>query len=150
MVKWKEEKIIHVNIEKVWRLFSDKNIKRIMPKIEEHILLENNHDEAGAKHGQSYYEGEQLQNYVVETMAYEDTADRKYKRTSFVLSQLFKVDYRYTLEKLSETETRFIYEGYQKGITLTGKIMLMTGSKAKRKETIQAFIERVEAEASKQ
>ena len=104
MVKWKEEKLIPVNIEKVWSLFSDKNVKKLMPKVEDHILLENSDDEAGAKHAQSYYEGKQLQNYMVETLAYEDIPEKKHRHTSFVLSQLFKVDYRYTLEKLSETE----------------------------------------------
>lgn len=149
MVKWKEEKVIPMNIEKVWSLFKDKNAKKLMPKIEDHILLENNDDETGAKHAQSYFEGKQLQNYVVETIAYEDTADRKHRHTSFVLSGLFKVDYRYTLEKLPDNETRFVYEGSQKGLTITGKAMLMSGSKAKRSETVQAFMDRVEAEALK-
>ena len=149
MVKWKEEKVIPVNIEKVWSLFSDKNVKKLMPKVEDHILLENNDDETGSKHAQSYYEGKQLQNYMVETLAYEDTPEKKHRHTSFVLSQLFKVDYRYTLEKLSETETRFVYEGSQKGLTLTGKAMLLSGSKSKRNETVQAFMERVKSEALK-
>nr|WP_316046370.1 hypothetical protein [Planococcus glaciei] len=29
MVKWKEERVISENIETVWRLFSDKNVKRL-------------------------------------------------------------------------------------------------------------------------
>ena len=149
MVKWKEERIIPANIEAVWSLFLDENAKRLMPKIEEHILLENNDNEAGAKHAQSYYEGSQLQSYIVETLAFEDLPERKHRHTSFTLSQLFQVDYRYTLEKKSETETRFIYEGSQKGLTMTGKAMLLSGSKAKRQETVQAFMDRVEAEAAK-
>ncbi|MDN7246959.1 SRPBCC family protein [Planococcus shenhongbingii] len=149
MVKWKEQRVIPANIETVWNLFSDKNIKRLMPKIEDHILLENNDDEAGAKHAQSYYEGKQLQNYIVETIAYEDLPERKYRHTSFTMSQLFQVAYYYTLEKVSEEETLFIYEGTQKGLTLTAKAMLLSGSKAKRNETVQAFMDRVETEATK-
>lgn len=149
MVKWKEERVIPENIETVWRLFSDNNVKRLLPKVEEHILLENNDDEAGAKHGQSYYEGSQLQYYVVETLAFEDFPERKYRHTRFVLSQLFQVDYRYTLEKVSDTETRFVYEGSQKGLTMTAKAMLLSGSKAKRLETVHAFMDRVESEAGK-
>ncbi|MGG7619149.1 hypothetical protein [Bacillus coreaensis] len=57
MIQWKEEKVIPTNIEKVWNLFSDKNIKRIMPKVEEHILIEKSETEAGAKHRQTYREG---------------------------------------------------------------------------------------------
>lgn len=149
MVKWKEERVIPENIETVWRLFSDKNVKRLLPKVEEHILLENNDDEAGAKHGQSYYEGTQLQYYVVETMTYEDLPERKHRHIRFVMSQLFQVDYRYTLLKMSETETRFVYEGSQKGLTMTGKAMLLSGSKTKRQETVRAFMDRVESEAGK-
>lgn len=150
MVKWKEERVIPANIETVWNLFSDRNIKRLMPKVEEHLLLENDDDKVGAKHAQSYYEGKQLQSYIVETLGYEDFPDRKHRHTRFVLSQLFQVEYRYTLEKLSETETRFIYAGSQKGLTLTGKAMLLSGSKAKRQETVRTFMDRVESEALKQ
>lgn len=36
MIQWKEERIIESNIENVWSLFFDKNIKKIMDKVEEH------------------------------------------------------------------------------------------------------------------
>lgn len=39
MIQWKEEIIIESNIEKVWSLFFDKNIKKIMDKVEEHTLI---------------------------------------------------------------------------------------------------------------
>lgn len=40
MIQWKEEIVINKSIEHVWSLFLDKNIKKIMPKVEEHTLIE--------------------------------------------------------------------------------------------------------------
>ncbi len=33
MIEWEEERIIHQNIDKVWTLFADANIKKIMPQV---------------------------------------------------------------------------------------------------------------------
>ncbi|MGB6407002.1 MAG: SRPBCC family protein [Planococcus donghaensis] len=149
MVKWKEEMTIDANIEKVWRLFKDENIKQVMPKIEEHILLENNNNELGAKHAQSYHEGGQLQTYIVETVGYEDLPDKKLKQTQFEMGQSFDVFYSFTLVKENENQTKFIYEGFNKGKGLMGKAMLLSGSKKTRKQTVTTFMERVRDEALK-
>ncbi|ANU23268.1 SRPBCC family protein [Planococcus donghaensis] len=149
MVKWKEEMTIDANIEKVWRLFKDENIKQVMPKIEEHILLENNNNELGAKHAQSYHEGGQLQTYIVETVGYEDLPDKKLKQTQFEMGQSFDVFYSFTLIKENENQTKFIYEGFNKGKGLMGKAMLLSGSKKTRKQTVTTFMERVRDEALK-
>lgn len=149
MVRWKEEMVIDAEIEKVWSLFQDDNIKKLMPKVEEHILLENNNDQLGAKHAQSYHEGSQLQSYIVETVGYEDQPDRKLKQTQFEMGQSFEVFYSFTLLPEGKTRTRFIYEGFNKGKGLMGKAMLLSGSKKTRRQTVAAFMERVRDEALK-
>ncbi|MBT2570805.1 SRPBCC family protein [Planococcus sp. ISL-110] len=149
MVKWKEEMVIDSEIEKVWSLFKDDNIKKLMPKVEEHILLENSNDQLGAKHAQSYHEGSQLQTYIVETVGYEDLPDRKLKQTQFDMGQSFQVFYSFTLLKEGENHTRFVYEGSNKGKGLMGKAMLLAGSKKTRHQTVTAFMERVRDEALK-
>ena len=149
MVKWKEEMVIDSEIEKVWSLFKDDNIKKLMPKVEEHILLENSKDQLGAKHAQSYHEGSQLQTYIVETVGYEDLPDRKLKQTQFDMGQSFQVFYSFTLIKEGVNRTRFIYEGFNKGKGLMGKAMLLSGSKKTRQQTVTAFMERVRDEALK-
>lgn len=149
MVKWKEEMTIDVNIEKVWRLFQDENIKLVMPKIEEHILLEKDNNELGAKHAQSYHEGGQLQTYIVETVGYEDLPDKKLKQTQFEMGQSFDVFYSFTLVKENDNQTRFVYEGFNKGKGLMGKAMLLSGSKKTRQQTVTTFMERVREEALK-
>lgn len=77
MVKWREETAINAEIETVWALFLDRNMKKIFPKLEDHVLVEGKDDEAGAKHAQSFLQGSQLMTYVVETLAFEDTPERK-------------------------------------------------------------------------
>lgn len=149
MVKWKEEMVIDADIEKVWSLFQDDNIKKLMPRVEEHILLENDNDQLGAKHAQSYHEGTQFQTYIIETVGYEDRPDKKLKQTQFEMGQSFDVFYSFTLLKDGEHRTKFIYEGTNKGQGMMGKAMLLAGSKKKRRQTVTTFMERVRDEALK-
>ncbi|MBM7553591.1 SRPBCC family protein [Thalassobacillus pellis] len=148
MITWKEEKVIDYDIETIWELFSDKNIKRIMPKVEQHELIEKTEGEVGAKHRQTYREGKRLETYEVETLEYEDNEARKQKRIKFVIGFAFEVDLRFTLEKLEENKTRFIYEGSNKGVNFVGKAMLKFANKKGNERVVQEFMERVEQEAA--
>ncbi len=136
-------------IEKVWQLFLDENAKILYPKLEDHVLVENENNETGAKHAQSYMEGKQLQTYIVETKLFEDTPNKKVRHTQFEMNGLFEIDYIFTLDKKGEDLTLFTYEGTQKGLTVTGKAMLMAGSKKRRNETVRDFMQRVETKAEK-
>lgn len=149
MLKWKEEMMIKQPIEKVWQLFLDENAKILYPKLEEHVLVENQNNETGAKHAQSYMEGKQLQTYIVETVLFEDTSNKKVRHTRFEMNGLFEINYKFTLDKKGEELTLFTYEGSQKGLTVTGKAMLMAGSKKRRSETVRDFMQRVETKAEK-
>lgn len=149
LVKWKEEIIIKQPIEQVWRLFSDENAKILYPKLEDHVLIENENDETGAKHAQSYMEGDQLQTYIVETIRFEDKPTRKIRHTRFSMNGMFQIDYIFTLDKKPDGQTLFTYEGTQKGMTLTGKAMMMAGSRKRRQETVRDFVQRVEMTAKK-
>ncbi|WP_240612015.1 SRPBCC family protein [Planococcus halotolerans] len=148
-MKWKEEMMIKQPIEKVWQLFLDENAKILYPKLEDHVLVENENNETGAKHAQSYMEGKQLQTYIVETKLFEDTPNKKVRHTQFEMNGLFEIDYIFTLDKKGEDLTLFTYEGTQKGLTVTGKAMLMAGSKKRRNETVRDFMQRVETKAEK-
>lgn len=149
LVKWKEELVVKQSIDKVWQFFLDKNAHLLYSKLEDHVLVENENDELGAKHAQSYKEGNQLQTYVVETMAFDDTPKQKIRRVRFTLNGMFEIEYKFTLDKKEENITLFTYEGYQKGITLTAKAMLIAGSKKRRKETVRNFMKRVGSKAEK-
>ena len=149
MIQWKEEKVIPANIETVWSLFSDKNIKRIMPKVEEHILIEKSETEAGAKHKQTYREGKRLETYIVDTLIYEDREVEKKKQIQFVLGKAFEVTLTFTLIKVDESHTRLIYKGENKGVNFVGRAMLKLAGKKSNLDVVMEFLERVQAEAMK-
>lgn len=149
MIQWKEETIIAADIEKVWSMFSDENIKRIMPKVEEHTLIEKKEDEVGAKHRQTYREGKRLETYIVETVAYEDLAEKKHKKISFVLGKAFEITLNFTLLKIDNTQTKFIYEGQNKGVNFVGRSMLKLGSDKSNNKVVIEFMGKVKEEALK-
>ncbi len=149
MIEWKEETIIEANIEKVWMLFSDEHIKKIMPKVEEHTLIEKTEEEVGAKHQQKYREGKRVETYIVETTQYENTENKKLKQTSFVLGKAFEITTTFTLLKIDESHTKFIYEGQNGGVNFVGRAMLKLSSKNANNDVVREFIERVRNEALK-
>ncbi len=147
MIQWKEERVLPVHIEKVWELYLDENIKRTMPKVEEHTLIEKTETEVGAKHSQKYREGKRVETYIVETLAYEDNPDRKHKQIAFVLGKAFEINLSFTLEKLDESHTRFIYAGHNKGVNFVGRAMLKLGSEKSNNKVVLEYMDRVESEA---
>jgi hypothetical protein len=149
VIQWKEEKVIPANIETVWSLFSDKKIKRIMPKVEEHILIEKSETEAGAKHKQTYREGKRLETYIVDTLIYKDREVEKKKQIQFVLGKAFEVTLTFTLIKVDESHTRLLYEGENKGVNFVGRAMLKLAGKKSNLDVVMEFLERVQAEAMK-
>ena len=151
MIQWKEDIVINENIEKVWSLFLDKNIKKIMPKVEEHNLIEKNENEVGAKHQQSYREGKRVESYIVETLAYEDTESYKKKQIHFVLANAFETNLTFILEKIDDTHTKFIYEGTNAGVNFIGRAMLkLANPKGNNLKAVHDFLQRVEQEALKE
>lgn len=105
---------IDAPIEMVWRLFLDENIKRIMPKVESHKLIEKNEDEIGAKHLQTYRERKRLETYTIEALDYVDEPHFKRKQQRFVLGKAFEIDLTYSFYK-QQNQTKFVYEGTNKG-----------------------------------
>ena len=149
MIQWKEEIVINKNIEHVWSLFLDKNIKKIMPKVEEHTLIEKKEHEVGAKHKQKYREGKRVETYIVETLAYEDREDKKKKQIRFVLGKAFEISLTFTLLKNEQDATTFIYEGSNKGVNFIGRAMMKLSSQKGNDDVVKEFLQRVQTEAMK-
>ena len=147
MIEWKEKILIDAPIEDVWSLFADRNIQTIMPKVEEHTLIEKQEHEVGGKHRQSYREGKRVETYIVETLAYENEEDKKHKQISFVLGKAFEISLSFTLLKEGENQTKFIYEGQNKGVNFVGRAMLKLGNEKNNKKVVDEFLHRVEQEA---
>lgn len=149
MIQWKDEIIIQANIEKVWSLFDEENITRIMPKVVEHKLVEKHDGEIGSKYQQKYKEGKRVETYIVEVLDYENTENKKRKKLGFVLAKAFEINFSYTLEKMGESKTRFIYEGHNKGLNFVGRAMLKLGGDKNNKKVVQDFLQLVEKESLK-
>ncbi|ARU60763.1 hypothetical protein CBW65_06420 [Tumebacillus avium] len=149
MIEWNEETTIGANIETVWALFSDKHIQKIMPKVEEHTCIEKSEQEVGAKHQQKYREGKRVETYIVETLAYEDLPELKRKRIAFVIGKAFEVDLTFTLQKLDETHTKFVYAGQNKGVNFLGRAMIKLGNQKSNLKVVEEFLQLVEQEALK-
>lgn len=149
MIQWNEEITIEANIEKVWDLFRDRNIKKIMPKVEEHQLIEGKETEAGARHRQKYREGKRVETYIVDTLAYEDLADRKLKTIGFTLGKAFEIMLTFMLVRLDDKRTRFVYSGQNKGVNFVGRAMLKLGGQKSNLAVVHEFLKKVEQEALK-
>lgn len=148
-MEWTSERIYNYPIEHLWTLFQDKNIKKIMPKVEEHVLIEKQEHEAGAKHRQSYREGKRVETYIVETLEYIDTPEYKKKKSTFVLGKAFEITLTFILEKVDENHTKLIYTSSNKGINFVGRAMLKLSTEKANLSVINEFMDRVETEAGR-
>ncbi|KZZ85350.1 SRPBCC family protein [Bacillus sp. SJS] len=147
MIQWKTEREISANIETVWKLLREENMYKIMPNVVENRLVHKELGEIGSKHEQKYKEGKRIETYIVETLGYEDLEERKYKRIGFVLAKAFEIKLSFTLEKVDENKTRFIYEGENKGINFVGRAMLKLGGEKNNRKVVEDFLDLVEKES---
>lgn len=146
-MKWTEERLIDAPIDVVWNLFEEEHAKRIMPKVVENLWLEKKPEVTGSTYQQTYQEGKRNETYVVEIMEYENTDFHKHKRIQFQLARAFEMNLAFTMEKVSEQQTKFVYSGSNLGINFVGRAMLKLGSKVNGNQVIYDFLDRVEKEA---
>jgi len=146
-MKWQEERIIDAPIEVVWTLFEEENAQRIMPKVVENRWLEKKPGILGSTYEQTYQEGKRKETYVVEIIEFEDTDLLKHKRIQFRLAGAFEMNLLFTLERLNEKQTNFIYAGSNTGINFVGRAMLKLGNKKAGDKVVTDFLDRVEQEA---
>ncbi|MGR3763222.1 SRPBCC family protein [Rossellomorea sp. NS-SX7] len=147
MIKWHEERVIPVNIEVIWGLFELENIQRIMPNVIENKVLERKEGVVGSKYQQKYKEGKRIETYIVEDLEFENSPERKHNKIGFTLAKAFEVEASFTLVKLNEEETNFIYTGQNKGLNFLGKVLLKLGGEKNNNKVVTDFMDRVESEA---
>ncbi|BCB02693.1 SRPBCC family protein [Bacillus sp. KH172YL63] len=150
MITWHEERIIPVNIEKVWHLFELENIQRIMPNVVENKVLEQKEGVVGSTYQQKYKEGKRIETYIVEDLEYENTPEKKHNKIGFTLAKAFDIKAEFTLHKIDEHQTRFIYKGENKGLNFLGKVLLKLGGEKNNHKVVTEFMDRVEQEALKE
>lgn len=150
MIKWEEERVIPANIEVIWNLFEIENLSRIMPGVVETKVLEKKEGVVGSTYQQKYREGKRVETYIVEDLEHEDTPEKKHNKTGFTLAKAFEIEASFTLIKLNENETKFIYTGQNKGVNFLGKTLLKLGGKRNNQKVVTDFMDRVEKESIKE
>ncbi len=150
MIKWHEERIIPVNIETIWHLFELENIQRIMPNVVENKVLEQKEGVVGSTYQQKYKEGKRIETYIVEDLEYENTPLKKHNKIGFTLAKAFEIEASFTLHKIGKDQTKFIYQGENKGLNFLGKVLLKLGGEKNNNKVVTEFMDRVETEALKE
>ncbi|UNK16293.1 SRPBCC family protein [Paenibacillus sp. N3/727] len=149
MLQWNEETIIEANIETIWNLFALENIQRIMPQVVENEVIERKEGVVGTKYRQKFKEGKRIETYIVEDLEYENTPHRKHNKSGFTLARIFEIETSFTLLKVDDKHTRFIYSGQNKGVNWLGKVMLKLMGFKNNQKVVFEFMERVRSEAMK-
>lgn len=149
MLTWHKEITIQAPIETIWNLFDLDNIQRIMPNIVEHKPLEIKEGVVGSTYEQTYKEGKRTQTYIVTDIEYENTTHKKHNKIEFTLANLFKIQAGFTLIKIDDNSTRFIYTGQNEGVNFIGRILSKMGSKKQNEKVVNDFVELVRTEALK-
>lgn len=147
MVDWNEQRVIHAPIDQVWALFSDDRLQTIMPQLKKHQLIEGPPNQVGSKYAQQNQMGNRLVSYVMEITAYEDLPNDKRKDLSFVAGGLFRISMSFTLTRISDEQTLFIYSGSNTGINLAGRALLKLDPNDSSREQAKELVERVCAKA---
>ena len=148
-MKWEKERIIDAPIDSIWALFEEENAQRIMPKVVENRWIDKKSEITGSTYEQTYQEGKRQETYVVKIVDFEDSNVRKHKRIQFQLARAFEMNLAFTLEKITDQQTKFIYSGSNVGINFVGRAMLKLGSGKNGDQVIIDFLDRVEKESLK-
>lgn len=149
MLTWHKETTIPAPIETVWNLFDLDHIQRIMPNIVEHKPLEMKEGVVGSTYQQTYKEGKRTETYIVTDLEYENTPYKKHNKIEFTLAKLFNIQTAFTLIKIDEQTTRFIYSGQNEGVNLLGRTISKLGSKKQNEKVVNDFVELVRTESLK-
>ncbi|MDG4657717.1 SRPBCC family protein [Ectobacillus antri] len=139
MKQWTREITISAPIETVWRLFEPEHLHKIMPQVVSHIPVTVTEEEVGSIYRQQYKEGSRVQEYDVETLAYENKPHFKRLKVGFTLANMFEITAQYDLEKMDVNTTKFTYTATNKPLKWFVRLMLFFASET----VVTAFTERV-------
>ncbi|MDQ0246725.1 hypothetical protein J2S09_004329 [Bacillus fengqiuensis] len=111
MKSWTEEGQISTPIEHVFSYFNGslEQMQKVMPQVIENTPVKETDQVIGSVYRQKYKEGEEVQEYDVETLEYVNTPDHKRLKIGFVLADMFDITAAYELKKLDEHHTLFTY-----------------------------------------
>lgn len=84
-------------------------MQKIMPQVIKSTPIKENDQVIGSVYRQKYKEGEEIQEYDVETLEYVNTPEHKKLKIGFVLADMLDITATYELKQLDKSHTLFIY-----------------------------------------
>lgn len=148
-MSWERQINIHANIETVWNLFTESQMKRIMPQVVAHKLLSTDPDTKTSIYEETYAEGKREETYLLTEVILLDAPTEKHKSFDFTIAKMIHSTGEFYLKKITDSETLFIYRGQNQGLNFLGKTMLKMGSQKKNDAVVEDFVTRVKQEAEK-
>lgn len=88
-----------------------------MPQVIENIPLKETETIVGRVYRQKYKEGEEIQEYDVETLDYINTTTHKKLKSGFTLANMFDITATYELRQIDEIQTLFKYTATNQPLT---------------------------------
>ena len=111
MKTWTKTIEINAPIEHVWKFINGpiENIQKIMPQYVENMPIKITEEVVGSVYRKKFEKGKWVQEYDVETLAYENKPELKKLEVGFALDQFFDVTAAYEVRKMNEWTTLFTY-----------------------------------------
>lgn len=145
MKSWTEEVQINTSIEHVFSYLdgSLEQMQKLMPQVVENTPVKETAAVVGNVYRQKYKEGEEIQEYEVETLEYANTPTHKMLKVGFVLANMFDITATYELEKIDENHTLFRYTATNQALNENAERFLQFATN----EVAVSFVNRVKSVA---
>ncbi|MEN1934039.1 SRPBCC family protein [Paenibacillus sp. 102] len=141
MKSWTEEIIIHTPIEHLFSYLDGSlaQMQKLMPQVIENTPLKETDAIIGNVYRQKYKEGEEIQEYDVETLDYINTTTQKKLKCGFTLANMFNITATYELRQIDEMQTLFKYTTTNQPLTEQAELYM----KSATNQVVVDFVNRV-------
>ncbi|MDM5155680.1 SRPBCC family protein [Bacillus sp. DX1.1] len=148
---WTEEIQIDTPIEHLFSFLdgSLEQMQKLMPHVIENTPIKETEAVVGNVYRQKYKEGEEIQEYDVETLEYVNTPTHKTLKIGFVLANMFDVTATYELKQTNENQTLFKYTATNKALTEQAEFFMKSATNQIAVDFVNRFKKIAESEYNK-
>ncbi|PFA22476.1 MULTISPECIES: hypothetical protein [Bacillus cereus group] len=151
MKSWTEEIIIHTPIEHLFSYLDGSlaQMQKLMPQVIENTPLKETDAIVGNVYRQKYKEGEDIQEYDVETLDYINTPIYKSLKFGFTLANMFNITATYELRQIDEMQTLFKYTATNQPLTEQAELYMKSATNQVVVDFVNRFKTIAESEYNK-
>ncbi|WP_440603902.1 SRPBCC family protein [Bacillus sp. GB_SG_008] len=130
MKSWTEQIIIHTPINHVFSYLNGSltQMQKLMPHVIENTPVKETAAIVGSIYRQKYKEGDEIQEYDVETLDYVNTPEHKKLKIGFTLANMFDITATYELEKTEKDQTVFKYTATNQALTEQAELFMQSAT----------------------